>query len=85
MTKSADIAGYMLVCDPNLNRQPQKLAALVYLAHAHNLGTTGQPLYEEPTFAAVEGPVPGGLVRFRHLMRPWSHGSRTPRLRRMPR
>jgi len=85
MTKSADIAGYMLVCDPTLNRQPQKLAALVYLAQAHSLATTGLPVYEEPTFAKAEGPVPGGLVRFRHLMRPWSLRSRTPRFRRMPR
>lgn len=87
MTKSETVAAYMLHLDPTLRRQPRKLTALVYLAHGHHLGWTGKPLYEETTYAKAEGPVPGGLIRFRRLMRPWSAGSRTPRLvsRRTPR
>ncbi|WIE81069.1 hypothetical protein [Curtobacterium sp. MCSS17_016] len=87
MTKSETVAAYMLRCDPTLRRQPRKLTALVYLAHGHHLAVTGMPLYGEATYAKAEGPVPGGLIRFRRLMRPWSAGSRTPRLvsRRTPR
>ncbi|WIB65449.1 hypothetical protein [Curtobacterium sp. MCBD17_040] len=81
MTKSETVAEYLLLRDPTLRRQPKKLTALVYLSQAHHLAVTGTPLFPEAVIAAAGGPVPNGLIRVRRLMRPWSAGSQSPRLR----